>query len=211
MKTLKIVVGLVILACAGGALFVYSGMFDAGADTPHSRPVYWLAQTVRERSIAVRSKDIQVPNLDDPKLITAGASEYAEMCTGCHLAPGMDDNEMRPGLYPSPPNLSEHRHDRGVSAAQGSAARQFWIIKHGLKMTAMPAWGKTHDDPTIWSMVAFLQKLPELTQEQYAAMTEDSESAHEASGHVHPHGPGTQERSRDHGGMPGMNMPGSVR
>jgi mono/diheme cytochrome c family protein len=118
--------------------------------------VFFLAQTARERSIAVRSKDISVPTLADPKAVAAGATEYAEMCAGCHLAPGVKDNEMRPGLYPS-------------------AARQFWIIKHGIKMSAMPAWGKTHDDATIWTIVAFLQELPTLTPEQYSDMTKESE------------------------------------
>lgn len=46
----------------------------------------------------------------------------------------------------------------------------FWVIKHGIKMSAMPAWGPTHDDATIWSMVAFLQKLPILDATQYKAI-----------------------------------------
>ena len=41
------------------------------------------------------------------------------------------------------------------------------MIKHGIKMSAMPAWGFSHDDATIWSMVAFLQKLPGMTPAQY--------------------------------------------
>jgi mono/diheme cytochrome c family protein len=43
----------------------------------------------------------------------------------------------------------------------------FWVIKHGIKMSAMPAWGFSHDDPTIWSMVAFVQKLPAMSPAQY--------------------------------------------
>lgn len=65
---------------------------------------------------------------------------------------------MRPGLYPQPPDLSK------VSVDPREA---FWVIKHGLKMSAMPAWGLSHDDETIWSMVAFLQKLPSMTAVQY--------------------------------------------
>jgi len=80
------------------------------------------------------------------------------MCTGCHLAPGMADSEIRPGLYPQPPNLAREKVD---------ARKAFWVIKHGIKMSAMPAWGLSHDDPTIWSMVAFLQKLPMLSPAQY--------------------------------------------
>ncbi|HEY8051852.1 MAG TPA: cytochrome c, partial [Steroidobacteraceae bacterium] len=162
----------------GGIVFIYSGAFYPGADEPHSGPVFFLAQTARERSIAVRSSAIKVPDLADPKAIAAGASEYAEMCTGCHLAPGMEDNEMRPGLYPHPPDLTAHPRadERDPRAVNAAVARQFWIIKHGIKMSAMPAWGKTHDDATIWTIVAFLQRLPTLTPEQYGEMTKDSES-----------------------------------
>jgi hypothetical protein len=34
----------------------------------------------------------------------------------------------------------------------------FWVIKNGVKMTAMPAFGKTQDDQTIWKLAAFLYK-----------------------------------------------------
>ena len=72
------------------------------------------------------------------------------MCVGCHLAPGIENSEIRVGLYPKPPVLSEAR---GLNP--GNA---FWIIKHGIKMSAMPAWGATHDDDSIWAMVAFVQE-----------------------------------------------------
>ncbi|GAC1691250.1 MAG: hypothetical protein PVS2B1_13930 [Candidatus Dormibacteraceae bacterium] len=190
LKILTTVILTVVVASLAGLGFIYSGTFDAAADQPHSGLVFFLAKTARERSIAVRASDIHVPDLTDPKGITAGASEYAEMCTGCHLAPGMEDNEMRPGLYPYPPNLAARRSgaEEDPLAVNHSAARQFWIIKHGIKMSAMPAWGKTHDDATIWTMVAFLQKLPNLTAEQYAELTKESASTHEASGHGWMHG-----------------------
>src|SRR3546814_12958820 len=70
---------------------------------------------------------------------------YAAMCTQCHLKPGLKDSELRQGLYPLPPNLSQVRVDPKDA---------FWVIKHGIKMSEMPAWGMVpgHDDPTIWSM-----------------------------------------------------------
>ena len=190
MKSLTTVILTAVAGALAGVAFIYSGAFNTAADQPHSGLVIFLAQAARERSIAVRSRDIPVPNLADPKAIAAGASEYAEMCTGCHLAPGMEDSEMRRGLYPYPPNLAAPHQDAKEDplAAGASAARQFWIIKHGIKMSAMPAWGKTHDDATIWTIVAFLRKLPTLTAVQYSEMTKESESTHEAAGHASMHG-----------------------
>lgn len=146
---------------------------------------------MRERFIARKAKDIEVPQLDDPALLSAGAEHYAAMCTGCHLAPGMEDNELRAGMYPQPPNLAEHAeatsHEHGHSDA--AARRQFWIIKHGVKASGMPAWGVTHDDNSIWALVAFVEKLPGMTPEEYAQLTAATPEAgnHEHAGHEHGH------------------------
>lgn len=188
MKTLITILFTIFAVAAAGLTYVYTGAFNAAADQPHSAPVHWLAETARERSIAVRSKGIAVPNLDDPRLIAEGASEYSQMCAGCHLAPGVADNEMRPGLYPPAPELAKQQRISGDATA--AAARQFWIVKHGIKMSAMPAWGVTHDDASIWSIVAFVRKLNTLTPAQYADMTQNAESAHEESGHGHVHATG---------------------
>ena len=102
--TLIISVALLVLAAA----FVYSGMFNVAADEPHSAMTERLLNTLRERSIAVRADEVTAPpSLDDPKLISNGAAHYSEMCTGCHLAPGSQDTEIRAGLYPKPPKLAE--------------------------------------------------------------------------------------------------------
>lgn len=209
MKILITLVAVALIGALGAYGYVYSGAFDIAADQPHSKWVYAMAETTREHSIAARIKDIEVPDLEDPKKVAAGASEYAEMCTGCHLAPGMEDNELRPGLYPAAPNLAEHVHGSRHSDANTAAARQFWIIKHGIKMSAMPAWGKTHDDATIWTMVAFLQRLPELSPQAYVAMTAGSESAHEMSGHgsMSDKEKGGDQDAKSMRDMPGMAMP----
>jgi mono/diheme cytochrome c family protein len=170
---------------AAVAIFAYSGAFDVAADAPHSAAVNWLMEVVRDRSIAVRTREIQVPALDDTKLVVQGAEHYDSMCVGCHLAPGVKDTEIRTGLYPQPPNLTEHPH--------ASPAEIFWVIKHGIKMTAMPAWGKTHDDQIIWSLVAFLQKLPELSRDQYQALIGATGELH------HKLHPNAHDGGRDHG------------
>ena len=155
------VVAVLAILAAGAGVFVYSGLYNIGADDHHTKPVFALLQTLRDRSIQLRSRDIAVPDLQDPQLILKGAGQYAAMCTDCHLNPGMTDSEIRPGLYPQPPNLSQVRLDPRVV---------FWTIKHGIKMSAMPAWGFSHDDATIWSMVAFVQKLPGMTPAEYKAI-----------------------------------------
>jgi mono/diheme cytochrome c family protein len=188
MKRLKTWIWIPVAAIALAALFVYSGVFDVAADVPHSALVYAVMEAVRDRSVAVRAKDIQVPPLTEPKLIAEGAEHYDAMCVDCHLAPGVTQSEIRDGLYPQPPNLTER--------ADVSSAEMFWIIKHGIKMSAMPAWGKTHDDQTIWGIVAFLQKLAELTPEQYQALVKPSDEAHHHD-HEHSHDRDSERKHHD--------------
>ncbi len=193
MKTAKIVLATLLVLVLGAGVFVWSGIYNPGADSPHWKITSALMQATRARSVEQHAAAITLPaNLNDPQLILKGAGQYAAMCTSCHLAPGMEDSELRPGLYPKPPNLSE------VSVDPRAA---FWVIKHGMKMSAMPAWGMNHDDATIWSMVAFLQKLPDMTPAQYkdivARATPDDDmgqmdnatmpaaSGHKHGGHAH--------------------------
>ncbi|MBJ7406431.1 MAG: cytochrome c [Bradyrhizobium sp.] len=166
-----IVLGILVSIGAGGWFFVRSGAFDIAADTPHSQPVYWLMQKVREYSIAVRASDPVPKDLDDGKRIASGAGQYAEMCATCHLAPGMKRTEISRGLYPRAPELR-----RGSSL---TPVEEFWVIKHGIKMTGMPAWGPTHEDEVLWDLVAFLRKMPKLTAEQYQALVRSAPRTHD--------------------------------
>lgn len=168
-----VLVGLIVIAApfAVVAGVVYSGLYSVAADVPHTRPVYWLLETLRERSIARAARDISVPPLDDPQMLLAGGADYNDMCSGCHLKPGKLESDLSIGLYPAPPNLWRPEHETEQAGGPAEIRRQFWIIKHGIKASGMPAWGPTHDDSRIWAMVAFLQKLPDLTPQQYQILT----------------------------------------
>jgi mono/diheme cytochrome c family protein len=161
------VVGALALLTGAAVVAIYAGLYNVAADVPHTQPVYWLLDTIRQRSVIARARDLVVPNdLDDANRISRGAGQYAEMCSGCHLAPGMKRTEVSRGLYPRAPEL---RHGSDLTPAE-----QFWIVKHGVKMTGMPAWGITHNDELLWDVVAFVRKLPELTAEQYEALVKNA-------------------------------------
>jgi len=186
MKTLITVVITLLVAGTAGAVVVHSGgLLNFAGDEPHPAVVEGFIAFARERFIANRSAELQVPDLANPELIASGAAHYVPMCAGCHLGPGTEDTEIRRGLYPQPPNLAqpeEHAGGHHHGDMTESARRQFWIIKHGIKMTAMPSWGATHSDDEIWGLVAFLQKLPEMSPEEYAKLSEQAEGGHEHGG-----------------------------
>lgn len=157
--------------CFGTALAIFVligaatwfGWYDVAADVPHWTVTKAFLEAVRERSKTAHAAGIAVPkDLDSSARISAGAGLYDERCTACHLAPGKADSELREGLYPKPPIFAMEGEDDPPVA--------FWTIKHGVKMTAMPAWGKSHTDDQIWDLVAFLLKLKGMSTERYHAL-----------------------------------------
>ena len=169
---LRWAVGLIILGALGIVAYAYSGLYYIGADRPHTKLVYWLLETTRDRSVAANAGSVLAPpDLDEQERIAAGAGLYAEMCAGCHLGPGLEKTEIAQGLYPAAPDFT-HGNDL-------SPREQFWVIKHGIKASGMAAWGKTHNDALIWDMVAFLRHEGSLSPEQYQALVASAPEDHD--------------------------------
>lgn len=176
MKKLLMPVLVVIVLLMAALLFIYSGLFDVAASTPDNGLVHWVLETTRERSVARRMKSVEVPPLTDPALVQTGFLHYQENCVTCHGAPGVEASEIGQGLNPYPPELASE-------AGEANPRELFWIVKNGIKMTGMPSFGVTHTDQEIWAIVAFLEKMPKMTPQEYQAL----EKTVEASGEEHHH------------------------
>ena len=174
LPSLPFVAVLAALVAIGAAAFIYLGVYNIAADEPHTPAVYSVLERLRNQSIQAHARGISPPtDLASAQRVSVGAGLYGEMCSGCHLGPGVEKSEMSQGLYPQAPELAK-------VAQRLTPAQQFWIIKHGVKLSAMPAWGKTHPDPLIWDMVAFVRKLPGMTPEQYKALVASAPADHDA-------------------------------
>lgn len=179
----------IVIGSASLALSVHAGLIDISADQPHSPAITGLLEWTRERAILRRSSGIEPPNdLADPERARRGAGNYAAMCANCHLAAGQETSELRSGLYPQPPNLAQPGDATKAVDSLYAAARQFWIIKHGIAASGMPAWSKTGmEDKAIWDLVAFLQILPTLSAEKYQQIVEASDGhSHTGADKSHP-------------------------
>ena len=75
-----------------------------------------------------------------------------------------------------------------MTAHDWTAARLHWVVQNGIKMTGMPSFGVSHTDPEIWAIVAFLEKMPKMTPQEYQALAQ----AAEASGEEHHHEAGEE-------------------
>jgi mono/diheme cytochrome c family protein len=164
--------------------FAYSGFYDVSASSSQSGIVEWLLSTTSHASIERQAGAVKVPDLDDEALVLAGVNDFNSMCIGCHGGPGANPAAMGQGLNPPAPDLAE-------SAAEMTPAELFWVTKHGIRMTGMPAWGVTHDDSSIWPVVALLTRLPDLDEAGYQGLLASAEGhghhaeASSAGGHSH--------------------------
>lgn len=171
MKMLKSLGVLALIGVAMAAAVIWSGVYNVAADDPHWSATYRALEVARTRSIAVRAANIPVPDLSDAELIRNGAGNYSAMCVTCHLSPDAGETELSVGLYPRPP--------RWDALGRTDPREAFWVLKHGIKASGMPAWGKSMEDRYLWGMVAFMKQFPSMTAAQYSAQVAASD------GHSH--------------------------
>ena len=166
---------LVIVAVAG--FILATGRFNVAATAP---PDFTdkLAPWVLEKSIERRVGEVGDAVARDPGAVARGMLHYRENCLPCHGAPGVDAAEFQEGMNPSPPGI-----DADVVQHE-SDAELFWVIKNGIRMTGMPAFGVNHKDDEIRDIVAFVRHVPQLTdaeREALKAPPEGEEHHHDAA------------------------------
>jgi cytochrome c553 len=151
---------LLIVGLLGALLFAWSGLFNVGASTGHWAITDWFLHYTMRRSVETRASGIAVPALDHPALIHRGAGHYASGCAPCHGAPGLPRSPVAQAMTPPPPLLTE-------SVPEWRPNELFWIVRHGVKFTGMPAWPALPRTDEVWAMVAFLLQLPEMQPDEY--------------------------------------------
>ncbi len=178
MRAFFVITASIVLVAVGTVGFAYSGLLDVAATSTEPGLVRWVLQTTRESSVRRRAEDIAVPDLSGETRVAAGSRAFAEMCAGCHGAPGRDPILGAQDMNPPPPNLSEVADTR-------TPAELFWVIKHGVRMTGMPAWSPTHSDEQLWELVAFIKRLPVMSLEDYVQLAAHEGESEDGNGHDH--------------------------
>jgi cytochrome c553 len=154
---------LAVLGLAGGLLFAWSGLFNVGASTGHWAITDWFLHYAMRQSVETHSSGIAVPPLDDPALVHRGAGHYASGCAPCHGAPGQPRSAIARAMTPPPPFLPE-------KITEWEPHELFWIVRHGVKFTGMPAWAALQRTDEVWAMTAFLLQLPDMQPEAYRTL-----------------------------------------
>ena len=164
MKILAAIGSLAIVLAVVAAVYFFGGYYSVAGSQEDPAILHWALVKVRTNSIVRHANDQPPSGFDDPAKVQAGAREFAEHgCVNCHGAPGVKWAKFSEGLHPDPPDLKE-------VVGEATPSQLFWVIKNGINMTGMPGFGAAGaTDEDIWAIVAFLQKLPNVSEADYKA------------------------------------------
>jgi len=166
MRILAVIGALAIAAGIGVAIFFFGGFYSVAATAEDPAVVTWALTQVRNASINRYALDQPPGSINDATNVQAGARAFAAHgCTTCHGGPGVSWLKLSEGLHPDPPDLKK-------VVDQRSPAQLFWIVKKGVNMTGMPSFELAGaKDEEIWQIVAFLKKLPTVSETDYKSWT----------------------------------------
>jgi mono/diheme cytochrome c family protein len=171
MRFLSFIGALAIIVAAAAAVFFFGGFYNVAATEPNLDVVEWALTSVRTASINRHAVDQPPIPIDDAATIQAGARAFASRgCANCHGAPGVMWAKFSEGLRPDPPDLKDVVEDL-------TPGQIFWVVRNGINMTGMPGFGLVEaPDQEIWTIAAFVKKLPDVSEDDYKAWTADAAS-----------------------------------
>lgn len=155
--------GSAVLAAAAGYVVWRAGWYDIGATNQHWQAVHSVLEAGMRHSVERRARSIAVARLDAPGQLGIGAAVYRDNCVQCHGAPGVAQHDLGKSMQPVPGPLMD-------AARRWRPAELYYITRHGIKMSGMPAWEFHLSDNELWAVVAFMQTLPTLSAPAYAQL-----------------------------------------
>lgn len=172
----KILTALAVLSAILIAIAVVA-MLRTGvsARTGPTKPERMVARTMRHFAVPAAARSMRNPVPLTPAVLAEGRAHFADHCAGCHANDGSGATEMGQNLYPKPPDM------RKQSTQRLSDGEIFFIIKDGVRLTGMPAWGDAagRDDQETWKLVHFIRHLPAITPQELEEMKRLNPVSHE--------------------------------
>ncbi|RJF95669.1 c-type cytochrome [Noviherbaspirillum saxi] len=157
---IRTIVILLVLGMTTAAGLIYFGIYNVAATEQHTAPVYKLLEYAMRKSVLLRADSSRVPDLSNEQRLRSGTTHFRAHCVQCHGAPGVAPEPFSYGMMPAPANLV-------AAAREWEPAELFWVIRHGIKMSGMPAWEYRLSEQEIWDIVAFVERLPTLSPQEY--------------------------------------------
>lgn len=158
---------LAALAVAFVAMIVYMvGRGFSAADQP-TRVEAYFARRLRRLATPRSARAAKNPLPLTPEALAEGMAHFADHCAICHANDGSGVTEIGQGLYPKAPDM------RLADTQDLGDGELYYIIRNGIRLTGMPAWGgspKMDEDKDNWALVHFIRHLPKITPEEVEKM-----------------------------------------
>jgi cytochrome c1 len=164
-----------LVAAAVAAFMVYGGGYDVSATAEHTQPVHSVLEQTMRSSVRVRARGLAPPAAPTDATLVRGAACYRDHCLQCHGAPGVAAGAIGQGMQPLPGPLID-------AARRWRDAEIYWITRHGIKMSGMPAWQMRLSDEDLWAVTAFVVQLaiwsPQVYRERMERAAAEQCAAH---------------------------------
>ncbi len=164
-------VGLLLFAMVAlGGVLAFSMVLRHGfsaRDEPTAVEAFF-ARRVRHLAVPRAAREMTNPVKLNEELLSEARAHFADHCASCHGNNGRGQTTIGQSLYPRAPDMASAKTQ---SLSDGEL---FYIIKHGIRLTGMPAWGKDtpEDDRESWKLVQFIRHLPDVTPAEIEEMKE---------------------------------------
>ncbi len=159
-----IIIG-IILVGAAGFVYLHYGYINLAADQPGNSLERFVMRGAMDKYSERHAPQQKNPLQADDATLIAGVKLYKNDCAVCHGGPNMPVSDVGKGMYPRAPQFAEDAPDMPDN-------QNYWIIKHGVQRTGMPAWDKIMTDSEIWQVVAFLSKYDKMNELSPAVQAE---------------------------------------
>jgi thiosulfate dehydrogenase len=161
---LGFVVGICLLLLAGYLFVTRGGIFMGTKGGPLPMEQFLMNEAL-DASIGRSSYDESLLPADETNLL-AGAHVYQQNCAGCHGRLDQPASAIAKWFYPNVPQMLPP----GKGVTDDPVGATHWVVKNGIRFSAMPSFEAKLTDQEIWQVSLFLHsadKLPPTVREAF--------------------------------------------
>jgi len=161
----RLFLAVIVLAFIGGAVAILLAIRSGiSARTEPTATETLIARSIRHLAVPLAARKLRNPVPLNAASLGDGRAHFADHCASCHGNDGSGKTEMGPNFYPRVPDM------RLAETQNLSDGELFYIIRNGVRLTGMPAWGEGHDPYDDWKLVHFIRHLPKITPAELEEM-----------------------------------------
>jgi predicted CXXCH cytochrome family protein len=159
-----------VAAAIYGAVMIRRG-FSAAAEPSSLEKI--AARAARNLAIPASARKEENPWKTTPKTLKVAREDFTARCAICHGNDGSGQTQVGRNLYPKAPDL---RLPLTQNLTDGELR---YIIRNGVRLTGMPAWGNPHveQDEDSWKLVLVIRDLRQLTTEEKTQQASTAKAA----------------------------------